>query len=71
MNELGRTYDLVTQLTQATELQRFKADRTISAARLDGIELQRRQVARDIENVRGVLHAAEDFMELMDDVISL
>ena len=37
MNELGATYDLVTQLTQSTELRRFKADRKLSAAKqLDG-----------------------------------
>src|SRR5205085_9246964 len=27
MNSYGRTYDLVTQLTQSTELERFRADR--------------------------------------------
>jgi hypothetical protein len=71
MNELGPTYDLVTQLTQPTEMQRFMADRQISAAQLDGTELQRRQVARDLENVRGIRQAAADFQTLMNDVIAL
>jgi hypothetical protein len=69
MNDLGRTYDLVTQLTQPTELSRFQADRRIAASRVMGTERQRRQVERDIENVRGVLAAAEHFQRLMDEVI--
>jgi hypothetical protein len=69
INEHGRTYALVMQMTQATELQRFQADRKISAKRLRGVELQRQQVNRDIDNVRGVMHAAQDFQKLMDEVI--
>ena len=66
MNELGATYDLVTQLTQSTELERFKADRRLGAAKeLGGNERQRRQVSRDVENVRAVLEAAQDFQSLM------
>ena len=70
MNELGATYDLVTQLTQSTELKRFQADRRLSASReIDPDDRQRRQVARDIDNVRGVMDAAADFRRLMDEVI--
>jgi hypothetical protein len=70
MNELGATYDLVTQLTQSTELERFKADRRLSAAKgIDGNERQRRQVVRDIENVRAVAEAALDFQHLMRNTI--
>ena len=70
MNELGATYDLVTQLTQSSELERFKADRRISAAKkMDGAERQRRQVSRDIENVRAVQRAARDFQDLMRTTI--
>jgi len=68
MNELGATYDLVTELTQSTQFKRFQDDRKISAAKLGGLERQRRQVCRDIENVRGVAEAAADFQRLMDDV---
>jgi hypothetical protein len=69
MNELGATYDLVTQLTQHTEFERFKTDRRICASKASGTELQRKQVERDIENVRGVMNAAGDFQKLMDEVI--
>jgi hypothetical protein len=69
MNEQGRTYDLIMQMTQKTELDRFAADRKIKAKRLRGAELQSQQVGRDIENVRGVMQAAQDFQVLMDEVI--
>jgi hypothetical protein len=69
MNELGATYDLVTQLTQTSELKRFEADRRISASRADGAERQRRQVQRDIDNVRGIAEAAADFQSLIRQVI--
>ena len=72
MNVLGATYDLITQLTQSSELERFKADRRISAAKeLDADERQRRQVARDIENVRAVCEAARDFQHLMQQTIDI
>jgi hypothetical protein len=69
MNEQGQTYDLVMQMSQATDLQRFQTDRKIAAKRLRGVELQRQQVTRDIENVRGVMQAAQDFQALMQEVI--
>ena len=69
MNELGATYDLVTQLTQSTQLRRFEADRRLLASKADGVEKQRRQVTRDIENVQAVLEAARDFQRLMDETI--
>ncbi|HEX8910773.1 MAG TPA: 6-hydroxymethylpterin diphosphokinase MptE-like protein [Humisphaera sp.] len=69
MNELGPTYDLVTELTQKSQLDRHQADRRIRQAKLDPVERQRRQVDRDIANVRSVLEAARRFEELMTDVI--
>jgi hypothetical protein len=69
MNDLGATYDLVTELTQSSQLHRFEADRKISASKLDGTEKQRRQVARDIENVRGIADAAAEFQALIGQVI--
>ena len=65
----GPTYDLVTQLTQKTELERFQRDRQIQAKRLTGVDLQREQIARDVENVRAVEQAAREFQGLMDEVI--
>jgi hypothetical protein len=70
ITELGRCYGLIMQLTQDSELQRFKADRRIAAAKVDGIERQRRQVQRDIDNVRCVIDAAMGFQHLMDASIA-
>jgi hypothetical protein len=65
----GPTYDLVTQLTQRSELQRFQRDRRIAAAKLSGVELQRKQIERDLENVKAVAEAAREFQQLMDEAI--
>ena len=68
MNGHGRTYDLVAQLTQRSELDRFRADRALAAdAATTGVDRQRRQVTRDLENVRAIASAADDFSALMDD----
>ncbi len=69
MNVHGRTYDLVTQMTQRTEVERYRADKRIASGRLSGVERQRQQVGRDLENVRGVAAAAADFVALMDQVV--
>jgi hypothetical protein len=69
MNSLSDCYELIMQLSQLTELQRFHADRKIGAANLDAAEKQRRQVTRDIANVEGVINAAGEFQTLMADVI--
>jgi hypothetical protein len=69
MNAFGATYDLIMQLSQLTELARFHADRKISASRIDGVERQRRQVTRDITNVRAVSDAAREFQLLIRQVI--
>jgi hypothetical protein len=69
MNGFGPTYDLITELTQSSQLERFNADRRISAAKVSGVERQRMQVARDVENVRGVMAAAKDFEHIVAGVI--
>lgn len=69
MAGLSACYQLIMQLTQQSELARFKADRKISAAKVDGVEKQRRQVQRDIDNVRSVVGAAAEFQKLMDQTI--
>jgi hypothetical protein len=66
MHELGACYNLIMQLSQKSELNRFKADRHIAAAKVQGLDRQRRQVARDIDNVQAVLDAAGDFQRLID-----
>jgi hypothetical protein len=69
INALGACYSLVMQLTQKTELERFKSDRKIAAAKVDGVELQRRQADRDIANVRAVLEAGREFENLVENAI--
>lgn len=69
VNELGMTYELITQLTQQSELERYAADRRIESAKLDGTEKQRRQIERDIVNVRHMIRAAEAFVSLMNQCI--
>jgi hypothetical protein len=70
MRHCDRCYGLIMQLTQTTELQRFRADRKIGLLKLSDAQRQRQQVSRDIDNVRGVMSAAKEFQKLMDDVIS-
>jgi hypothetical protein len=65
LEHLGSCYPLIMQLTQKTELQRFHADRKISASKVDGVERQRRQISRDIDNVKAVLDATAEFTRLM------
>jgi hypothetical protein len=70
MNDLGHCYELISQLMQNTELDRFQQDRKIEAEKVEGIERQRRQVQRDVDNVRGVIEASGEFVKLMDDVLA-
>jgi hypothetical protein len=69
MADLGRTYDQVTQLTQQTELQRFKRDRHVAASKAAGADRQRLQVERDIDNVQALIAAAGAFTRLMKETI--
>ena len=69
MDELGRTYDLVTQLTQETEMKRFEADRKVASSKATGAHRQRLQIERDVENVKAMIEAAAAFVELMDKTI--
>ena len=66
LRDVDSTYSLVTTLTQASELARFRADRRIAAAGLTPLERQRRQVERDLVNVEAVEAAAVDFLTLLD-----
>ncbi len=69
MAQLGQCYSLVMQLTQSTEMSRFRSDRSIAAAKLTGVERQRRQADRDVANVRAVLDASIEFQALIDHAI--
>lgn len=68
MNTLGACYDLITQLTQNTELKRFQADRKAQKT-TDPVDKQRLQIRRDVENVRGVIEATTDFQVLLREVV--
>jgi hypothetical protein len=68
MHSFGRTYDQVMQFSQKSELKRFERDRLLKAARLEGIERQKWQLDRDMENVAAVGIAARLFIENMDEV---
>jgi hypothetical protein len=69
MDSFGRCYDLITKLTQFTELQRFERDRKLAASKASGADRQRRQVERDIDNVKSVIDASRQFQTLLSDVI--
>ncbi len=51
MEQFGRTYEQVMQFCQQDELKRFEKDRFLAAEKIDGMEKQKRQVERDIDNV--------------------
>ncbi|MDP9173542.1 MAG: DUF115 domain-containing protein [Planctomycetota bacterium] len=70
MDVLGQTYMQITQFTQQTELTRFERDRRLAAERLSGIDRQQRQVERDIDNVKAVIIASQEFAHLMDEVFA-
>ena len=70
MGALGRTYDQVTQLTQQTEMDRFKRDRKVAASKATGAKRQRLQIERDIENVKAIIGATKKFDELMVQTIA-
>jgi hypothetical protein len=69
MNDFAGAYDLIAQLTQRSQLDRFEADRRIAGSKVDGVQRQRRQVARDVANVRSMMEAARRFQQLMDEVL--
>jgi hypothetical protein len=68
MEENGRTYEQVMQFSQESELRRFEKDRALAAEKIEGFEKQKRQVERDIVNVRAVGAAAREFQKLMDEI---
>lgn len=70
LHPIGKTYHLITQLTQQSEMQRFLNDRRIASDGIDGTELQRRQVNRDIDNVAAIESAAKLMQALLRDAVS-
>jgi hypothetical protein len=69
INALMPTLEMILSLSQANELRKFQSDRLIAAERLEGQAKQKRQLERDIENVKCIIEAADEFAELMDQVM--
>jgi len=67
MDVHGRTYDQVMQFSQQSEVKRFEKDRLLAAQRLEGMERQKWQIGRDIENVAAVKTAAKAFITVMKE----
>lgn len=61
-------YGLVHHLNQTGTLRRFRADRSIELdPSLGPLEQQRRQIERDLENVRWLADSADQMARLLDD----
>jgi hypothetical protein len=70
VERLEPAFSLVDHLNQTGTLKRARADRTIELEEsLTPMERQRRQIERDIVNVRWLGDAAERLGELLDDAI--
>ncbi len=55
----GLMNSLIAELTQSEEFTRIQRDKTIAARRLEGQELQKAQIARDLDYVSGLRRGAE------------
>jgi len=62
-------YRLVRGFAQADQLRRFQADRRIAAEGLDGLDKQRRQLARDIEYVSALAGDCDRFVAMLNRAI--
>jgi len=69
MLQLNDCYELITALSQKSELERFHHDRQLAASRATGLERQKAQLKRDIANVKSLLEAAEAFRGLVEQTI--
>ena len=70
MLQFNDCYELVIALSQQSELDRFRHDRQITASRLTGLDRQKKQLERDIANVRSLLAASEVFETLIEATIT-
>ncbi len=61
----GRTYEMISSLSQHAELQRFSADRRIALADDDPVERARRQLERDIRFVQGIAEGTQALREIL------
>jgi hypothetical protein len=69
MLELNDCYELITALSQQSELERFRQDRQLAAAKLVGLERQKAQLKRDIANVKSLIAASGMFEGLIEKTV--
>jgi len=69
MLQLNDCYELITALSQKSELERFRHDRQLVASRATGIDRQKSQLKRDIANVKSLIDAAKAFQQLVEQTI--
>lgn len=68
MNALGRTFQLIMQLSQRHEFERFKTDMAIDGDEAaDAVERNRRRATRDLDNARGIVAATRAFDAMLKD----
>lgn len=65
VNRANRAYRIINNASQLSELRRFSADRKLGAARAEGIERAKRQLARDIEFVSSISESGETVQEML------
>jgi hypothetical protein len=65
MIQLNDCYELITALSQQSELERFRHDRQLAASRATGMDRQKAQLKRDIANVKSVIEATAAFQTLV------
>ncbi|MCH8271147.1 MAG: DUF115 domain-containing protein, partial [Planctomycetes bacterium] len=64
-------YSLVQQLNQTGALNRIRADREISLAEdMSPLELQKKQIERDVKNVSWLGDAADQLVTMLDDALA-
>lgn len=69
--KLNPAYWLIHHLNQTGTLRRFRADRAIGLdAESSPAQQQRRQIERDIENVRWLADSADQMGKLLDDAVA-
>jgi hypothetical protein len=69
MLQLNDCYELITALSQQSELDRFRTDRQLAAAALEGIDRQKAQLKRDIANVQSLLAGCQAFSAMVKATI--
>jgi hypothetical protein len=69
MVQLNACYELITALSQQSELERFRLDRQLAASRASGVDRQKGQLKRDIANVKSLIEATAAFTGLITQTI--